>query len=112
MASTGESSNSYVSKNTNDKLFLLSYAEVTNSDYGLQQDASRMLHTSDYSRATGVDMVGLESSNPGGGYWWLRSPYSVHAQVARYVSPDGHISFSFVDNVQKGVVPAMNICLP
>ena len=61
LASTTNSSNPYVCENTNDKIFLLSCAEATNSAYGfssdiMEYDIARRLLCSDYSRATGTYM--------------------------------------------------------
>ncbi|MBO5304671.1 MAG: hypothetical protein J6A99_03225, partial [Clostridia bacterium] len=121
VASTGYSSNQYACENTNDKVFLLSYAEVTNSSYGFSSsysnyDEARRMTTSDYSRATGVDMD-TSSSYYGNGNWWLRSPYPYDSDTARYVNHNGPVDYnshygyditgSYVYNTSSGVVPAM-----
>lgn len=121
--STGYSSNSYVCEDTNDKIFLLSYMEVTNSVYGFSSDnldydtACRI--TSDYSRAAGVWMT-TDNSYYGNSYWWLRSPSRAYAVDARYVyyygstSTGPYNSISGVHTVNfstTGVVPALRIRL-
>lgn len=96
-----------VCENTNDKIFLLSAGEVTNSEYGFPSDddiARRML-TSDYSMATGVTMIG--SSN---GYWWLRTSYVAYATNAWYVESVGRVNNHSITNV-IGVVSALRIRL-
>ena len=50
--STGYDTNPYVCEDTEDKIFLLSYREVTNSEYGFSSSSDREMQTSDYSRAT------------------------------------------------------------
>ena len=114
--STGYSSNPYACEDTEDKVFLLSYREVTNSAYGFSTDryaydtARRML-TSDYSRATGVCMS-TSSDYYGNGRWWLRSPGNDRSDYARCVYYDGDVSsYGFVDYSNFGVVAALQIRL-
>lgn len=116
VASAGYSSNQYACENTNDEVFLLSYAEVTNSSYGFSSsysdyDEAKQMTTSDYSRATGVYMS-TRSSYYATGWWWLRSPSYNFSDRARSV-----IRGSFVINdhgvfdASLGVVPALYIQL-
>ena len=112
--STVDSSNPYVCANTYDKIFLLSYKEVTNSSYGFATssttyDVARRIKTSDYSRATGVWMS-TSSSYYGNGDWWLRSPYSFDSSSACYIDNDGYayLSSSVLYN-KLGAVPALKI---
>ena len=109
--STGDRSNPYACEDTDDKIFLLSHREVTNSEYGFSSDcwpfdtARRML-TSDYARATGA------YTYDGNGYWWLRSPLSDCNYGARLVSFYGDASSNDeVYNSGHGVVPALQIRL-
>ena len=114
--STGYSSNSYACENTSDKVFLLSYKEVTNADYGFsssgQSDTARQMTVSDYARATGAYMS-TSSSYYGNGYWWLRSPYYDLSTYARDVDYDGFVNDinSNVYYSKYGVVPALQIRL-
>ena len=114
--STEYSSNPYACENTNDKIFLLSYREVTNSAYGFSSDYSsydtaRRMQTSDYSRASGVFMY-TNSSYYGNGCWWLRSPDSSGCSFARVVVYRGNVdSNNYVSNSNRGVVPALRIRL-
>ena len=85
LESTGDYSNPCVCEDTNDKLFLLSSAEVTNSAYGFAAGAygtERRMPTSDYSRATGAGMS-TGSTYYGNGLWWLRSPDYIYSDRAR-----------------------------
>lgn len=112
-ASTGDGSNPDACENTNDKVFLLSYAEVTNSAYGFSTSTSRQMQTSDYSRATGAyTNIGTDTEYGNGG-WWLRSPYYYYSPCARCVYSDGYIyrNYSYVSYTYCGVVPALQIRL-
>ena len=112
--STGHSSNAYACENTFDKVFLLSYREVVNSEYGFASDstfdAARRMTVSDYARSTGVYMI-----SSGSGDWWLRSPfsssYNYYARCVYHLGYAGSYSHVNVDNGHVGVVPALNIRL-
>ena len=114
--STGYSFNPYACENTFDKVFMLSFSEVSNRDYGfasnqLAYDSAREMITSDYSRATGAYMD-TSSSSFGNGWWWLRSSSYTGSALVRYVADDGGVELNFsvsYDNV--GVVPALNLML-
>ncbi len=116
--STGYSSNPYACENTFDKVFLLSYREVTNSAYGFASssstyDTARRMLTSDYSRATGAHMS-TESSYYGNGRWWLRSPNNNFYDWVRYVDYRGYAAGyygSYSHYNSNGVVPALNLTL-
>ena len=114
--STGNSSNSYACQNTSDKVFLLSYREVTNSAYGfassyLTDDMARRMLTSDFSRATGAYM-NAEVSDYGNGWWWLRSPIYNRSYGARSVYSNGYAGANHdVYSDYLGVVPALNLTL-
>lgn len=108
-ASTGYSSNPYACENTSDKVFLLSYAEVTNPDYGFSDNTARRKQVSDYARATGAYMS-TSGSYHGNGIWWLRSPDVSGGASARKVS-GGDVDHYSVDVASDGVVPALQIRL-
>ena len=79
-ASTGVEPNPNACDNTTDKIFLLSYAEAMNLDYGFKNrhtfgDTKRRKVPSDYSLATGTYM------KIGNSYWWLRSPNAENKNV-------------------------------
>lgn len=116
VASTGYSPNPYACENTSDKVFLLSYKEVTNADYGFSSsghtsDTARQMTVSDYARATGAYMS--TSSYYGNGCWWLRSPSYSSSSDARGVYRDGGVydSGGSVYDTDLGVVPALQIRL-
>ena len=114
--STGNSSNKYACENTFDKVFLLSYREVANSDYGFASipsiyDTARRMTVSDYARSTGAYMS-TSSSYFGCGYWWLRSPHDYGSHYARGVDNHGGAGSNHIVNSDNyGVVPALNIIL-
>ena len=113
LTSTGFTSNPCVCENTNDKLFLLSYAETTNSAYGFASssasDTAKIMLTSDYSRAMGV-RIGTSSSSYGSCAWWTRTPTNGVNMVRPVDSAGGLTMFSRVSN-KNGVVPALRITL-
>ena len=115
--STGYSPNQYACEDTEDKIFLPSYREVTNSEYGFEtssstDDTARRMQMSDYSRATGAYMSTGSSIYYGNGWWWLRSPYDDGSDIARYVvhyaCVDGNY---YVYDSSFGIVPALQIRL-
>ena len=117
-ASTGNPNNSD-DENTLDKVFLLSYKEITNSDYGFSAegitDAMRQMPTSDYSRATGAYMS-TESAYYGNGSWWTRSTIGPDGALGnfnyRFIGTDSGIVFvSCIDEKETGIVPALWIIL-
>ncbi|MBQ2738475.1 MAG: InlB B-repeat-containing protein, partial [Clostridia bacterium] len=115
---TGYSEDSYFCEDTDDKIFLLSNLEMTNTAFGFSSsysdyDTARRMSTSDYSRATGVQMS-TDSSYYGIGYYcWLRPNSRTGFPVNTWGTfLDGFIAdYLGVDNGGVGVVPALNIRL-
>ena len=102
-ASTGYSSNQYACENTNDKIFLMSYAEAIT---WFTSSAERQKQGSDYAKSQGL-WVGTSSGNR---YYWLRSPYFDYSSLARVVSDDGGIDdYNHVCETNRGVLPALVI---
>jgi hypothetical protein len=115
VASTRYSSNKYACKNTQDKIFLLSAQEVTNTEYGFASststyDTARRKKTTDYAQAQGA-YTSTSTDYAGNGWWWLRSPGSDYSDGARDVSYDGYLSSNDVYGTNGGVVPALQIRL-
>ena len=113
-ASTGYSGNPYTSVATIDKLFLLSYKEVTNNSYGfsssLIEDVMRRKMVTDYARATGAYIETENVDEYGNGYWRLRSPdylYSNLVECVNYIGLAGN--YDYVYSKYIGVVPALRI---
>jgi hypothetical protein len=105
VASTGYTTNQYACENTSDKMFLLSYLDVTNTNYGFSSNALRVRQATDYAKAMGVYVY----TTTGSSIWWLRSPRIDYSFSARYVLNDGYILDSNVSLTYPGVLPAFRI---
>ena len=108
--STGYS-NTYACENTEDKIFLLSAQEVTNTVYGFvgnpsSYDIARKMKVTDYAQVQGVDTIIDEK-----GDWWLRSPNRRYQSYARLIDEEGCLYGTNVASTNKGVVPALQIKL-
>lgn len=109
--STGYTDDKFACADTEDKIFLLSYAQAANAEYGFSEDkegcAARERSVSDYSRATGASVY----PNGSGGNWWLRSPAGAVSDSAQCVQYNGSIANKSVVFAGNGVVPALNLTL-
>ena len=113
-SSTGISWNEYACSNTYDKIFLLSYSEVTNSTYGFDSNSSRMKYPTAYAKVQGVwwdEFFGTAE-------WLLRSPYQPLddtgngiGNTVRSVAFEGYVSAIEVIFIGTGVVPALHLTL-
>ncbi len=107
----GTGTNSYASSPTNDRVFLLSEAEVTNEDWGFkgcrEDDDERMRYPTDYALAIGA----YRKADKDTGWYWLRSPYySQNDCYALAVTATGFAyNFGHVGDVSGGVAPAITI---
>ena len=98
-----------------DKIFLLSYDEVINSDYGFSSKASnkgsiRSVFGTDYAKVQGLYVVNSTASGKtyvGRSNWWLRSPSSISVQVSA-VNHDGTIDTAYIHSTDVGIRPALN----
>ena len=99
------------SNSTTDSVWLLSYAEAQNTDYGFVTDTtkteSRQAYATDYAKSQGV----YTDSNGNYSVWHLRSA-SDYRQIC-VVGSNGCINnYSCkVDNTSVGVRPALTLCL-
>ncbi|MDD6146464.1 MAG: DUF6273 domain-containing protein [Oscillospiraceae bacterium] len=98
------------SNSTNDKIFLLSYNEVRNSNYGFNSSASvdkaRQAQGSNYAKSQGL-YVSTSSSYYGNCSWLLRSPGSFSGNCC-YVSGSGYSRDDYgVKETDNGVRPAL-----
>lgn len=122
---TGYADNAYACSNTSDKVFLLSYKEVT--EY-FNSNALRCKKTTDYAKANGAYTFKLDLPTDGNGNWWLRSADSKISFQARAVDTNGvavdtsaikptekdYLPYAPYLNVafsQYGVVPAIKIAV-
>ncbi len=109
--STDSSSNPYACENTFDKVFLLSYDEITDSKY-FASHSERIVELNDYALANGA-----WTNDEGRFFYWLRSPSSGNSVqvcdvIQDRVQPSGFGSVN--DSVSKTggcVVPALNLTL-
>ena len=107
---TNSSVNPYACNNTTDKVFLPSYQDYINSDYGFVTSTgasnTRCSRTTDFARARGSKYYTLGDYN---GHYWMRSPSSDRAQSAWRVGDDGYINRNYVDYSFYSVRPCLNI---
>lgn len=91
---------------TNDKVFLLSYGEATNSEYGfsigISNDSARRAQGSDFSKSQGL------SCDSSVGSWWLRSP-GLSTWTAGKIGINGDVE-KFGDNVNPNYYGARPVC--
>lgn len=104
-ASTGYNRNPYACGNTNDKIYLLSYLDVTNTNYGFNSDTSRIAKTTDYAKAQGIYVDNGNSTSA----WWLRSPLYNYPYYVRKVSISGGVGSLSCDDSRCGVRPTLTI---
>ncbi|WP_455595438.1 DUF6273 domain-containing protein, partial [Cloacibacillus porcorum] len=101
---------------TADKIFLLSYADVDDSNnaqalgkkYGFDKSGSLEAELTDYSVSRGV--IGYTSGNKKYGIWWLRSPGNREVYFASVVYY-GHLSRDTVLRGSFGLRPAFHLNL-
>ena len=113
--STGFEDNPYICENTYDKIFLLSGADVINSDYGFGKynspDVARRFLTTDYSRAIGTYVYTTKGDFFGFGGWWLRSSSSTKPELSRQIDIAGYGGGLAYVYSAGGIVPALRITL-
>ena len=96
---------------TQDKIFLLSYDEVTNNFYDMNLNVESAKKGTDYALSQGLSIFKNQGEYDGNGIWWLRSPgHNMPYSIA--VSRAGKISGYFTcGGTSIGVVPALQIKL-
>ena len=110
-STTDSSSNEYACDNTSDKVYLLSYQDYLNADYGFtistSKTATRTCKPTDYALANYCYQY------DGNGFYWTRSPASSRSSNAWFVSDGGNLTYSgnSVNNASFGVRPAITIKL-
>ena len=110
VSSTGYDSNDYACEDTQDKIFLLSRSEVTNSSYGFSSDSDRYAKGTDYAKARGLYVYTTKGSDcRGNSWWWLRSSDNRDSFSARGVDYDGGIDYNYGSRSYGGVRPALKI---
>ena len=111
--STGHLVNPNVCGNTEDKIFLLSYAEAVNDQYGLELSEFRIKKSTAYAKAQGIYCEKNGTSS-----WWLRSPapdptvFDKANITVRGVTATGAVdSYINANYTYRGVVPALRVKL-
>lgn len=107
-----DANNKFESENTEDKVFLLSYQDLINTNYdfspdALTTDAERCKTSTDYARSQGT-AVSTSATYAGNGWWFLRSP-SDRSVVVSGINQTGAIQDYGIHNTAVGVVPALKI---
>lgn len=101
------------------KVFLLSYKEVTDKDHGLgdkdKESAERVLCGSAYAKAQGLEVVDTEK---GSSYWWLRTGVTLD-HYPDHIGADGYAGPYWYNHhaqcacyTEAGVVPALRVVVP
>lgn len=106
------SDSSFDSKNTSDKVFLLSYGEVWSSAYGFSENnyhQARKKQGTAYARCQGLKIEKNGSGDDGNSSWWLRSP--VCNPVCAYIVNRAGYGGSYIttDETDCGVCPAIRL---
>lgn len=106
------------SETVQDKIFLLSMAEVgLGSENGVAEGTKLAMFSDNASRqckptAQAVSNSEYTNSSLSASqfwYWWLRSPYSSNADSVRYVYSDGSLNYIDAYNGSRGVRPALTL---
>lgn len=108
VSTTGYETNQYACENTLDKVFLLSYKDVTNPAYGFN-DTTRKLLTTDYARARGANLYGYDKVGMYNGHWWTRSPIENYDGGVSIVNPNGKVGSCYCDFINGGVAVSIQI---
>ena len=109
----GNSDSIYSEGNTEDKVYLLSYKDYLNSEYGFDTNptnvsTTRECKTTDYARATG-SWVSKETATKNNGSYWTRSPSDEYKYCAINVNAGGHLSTYAVDGNSHSIRPALTL---
>ena len=96
-ATTASANNQYACDNTEDKVFLLSYKDYVNAEYGFatsgtSYSSTRYCKTTDYARANGA-CISTSGDTLNNGLYWTRSPNSGNIHYASYIRQDGVIGY-------------------
>lgn len=110
----GLSKANYICNNTTDNVYLLSYQEYTNSNFGFPSDkgstSTRYCKTTDYARARGIyyypDSVFTFQYC---GSYWTRSPIDSSQYYSQVVNVNGQIVTSDIISTSCGVRPGITL---
>ncbi|MCR4899809.1 MAG: DUF6273 domain-containing protein, partial [Treponema sp.] len=106
-----ETDTSIQSMQTTDKVFILSLAEIINSENGLTDSATRRRTATEYAKGKNICpsySFGCRYNGQIYNYWWLRD-YSITPEYVNYGGLTSSISYT---TPYIGVVPAIVVDLP
>ena len=109
-ATTDSLTNTSASSNTNDKVFLPSYQDYLNPNYGFSSDpeektTSHYSYTTEYARARGASYDSYDGFEYSGRYW-TRSPLTECDSEVFCICDDGRMAFDDID-ASNGVRPSI-----
>ena len=106
-ATTIDSTNTYACANTNDKVYLLSYQDYLNADYGFSTATAasdtRKAKSTDYALNNGV------YTESGYGCYWTRSPRADDKLEITAIYHTGSVSYSWNNQTNRGICPVIQI---
>jgi len=94
---TGTDPNQFECDDTEDKVFLLSYKDYINTDYGFDgsptsYSSTRYCKTTEFARAKGA-LTNTSEDKLNNGLYWTRSPNAGNKRYASHVRDDGYIGY-------------------
>lgn len=109
---TASDPNQYACENTSDKVFLPSYQDYINTEYGFSssyntEDYAREAYTTDWARARGARFSTSGSSGAGGNYW-TRSPSS-GSLAYKVTNNDGYVNTLGISVENSAVRPSITL---
>ncbi len=111
-STTDSESNPYVCNNTEDYVYLPTYKDYLNPDYGFSSStsshSSRYCYTTDYARARGA-VYSSDSSHKFSGHYYSRSPRSTLTYDAWGCGWNANVVGSNITYSQYGVRPSITI---
>ena len=107
-STTGYTPNSHVCETTYDKLFLLSYQELYNSEYGFTSNQARSCKATDYATSS---YCSTKPQYFNCGPYWTRSPRPQDSSTPNFVDFDGRLLYNMGTSAKAnwayGVRPAL-----
>jgi hypothetical protein len=103
--------NGYLCENTNDKIYLPSYKDVTNANYGFTSDESREAKTTDYARVRGSWYNKKQADYQFNGTYWTRTPSATYSYCAWNVNSSGFMSEYAIDGQSHSVRPCITVII-
>ena len=105
---TSGTPNQYACDDTEDKVFLLSYQDYLNNDYGFVSNADRQCRPTDWAKARGSYANANQNYN---GAYWTRSPDTTAANNAGRIEASGNLFKEYVVYSYNNVRPAITLVI-